>query len=393
MVARRSAGRERAGLTAGPPRRDEPAGPGARSVRDDAAVWARVNSRRARAVLLGAAGALLLGAPGAGAAGISALRGPSLWIVHAGEPAAIAVQARQAGVRTLLVKAADGTTPDPQFSPALVSALRASGLTVCGWTFAYGSEPAAEAAAAVASVRAGAQCLVVDAEGEYDSRYGSAQVFVRSLRSALGPGFPIALAGQAETFQHPKFPYSVFLGPGAFQLDMPQIYWHDLGLSVPAAYRLAIAENALYGRPIVPVGQLYGGVGAQEVAQFAALADEYGSPGASFFDLDSAEPALLAAVVPRLRPDVRIVARPSNDPARCGRRRGAVGAGAAQRRGGATAGRRLLRRADARALVTRFQARHDLRRSGILDAPTWRALLRVRPRVPSWARRPPDSAL
>ncbi len=351
-----------------------------------------MNSRRARAVLLGAAGALLLGAPGAGAAGISALRGPSLWIVHAGEPAAIAVQARQAGVRTLLVKAADGTTPDPQFSPALVSALRASGLTVCGWTFAYGSEPAAEAAAAVASVRAGAQCLVVDAEGEYDSRYGSAQVFVRSLRSALGPGFPIALAGQAETFQHPKFPYSVFLGPGAFQLDMPQIYWHDLGLSVPAAYRLAIAENTLYGRPIVPVGQLYGGVGAQEVAQFAALADEYGSPGASFFDLDSAEPALLAAVVPRLRPDVRIVARPST--IRPGADGDAVlwaqellnGAGARLPAGG------YFGAQTARALV-RFQARHDLRRSGILDAPTWRALLRVRPRVPSWARRPPDSAL
>jgi peptidoglycan hydrolase-like protein with peptidoglycan-binding domain len=43
--------------------------------------------------------------------------------------------------------------------------------------------------------------------------------------------------------------------------------------------------------------------------------------------------------------------------------------------------------------VAGFQRRHRLRRSGVLDAATWRALLRVHPRVPSWAKRPPDSAL
>ncbi len=335
---------------------------------------------------------MLLGAPGAAAAPSSALRAPSLWIAHAGEPAAIAAQAQQAGVHTLLIKAADGATPDPQFTPALLSALRASGLTVCGWTFAYGADPAGEAAAAIGAARAGAQCLIVDAEGQYDSRYGPAQAFVRALRNALGRAFPIALAGQAETFQHPKFPYSVFLGPGAFQLDMPQMYWHDLGLTVPAAYGLAIGENALYGRPIVPVGQLYGGVSVAEVGQFATLAAEYGAPGASFFDLDSAEPALLAAVVPRVVPAIRLVARPAT--IRPGADGDAVlwaqelldGAGARLPIGG------FFGAQTARA-VTRFQARHRLRRSGVLDGPTWRALLRVHPRVPSWAKRPPDSAL
>ncbi|HXB16952.1 MAG TPA: peptidoglycan-binding domain-containing protein [Solirubrobacteraceae bacterium] len=330
-------------------------------------------------------------APAAGAEP-SPLRAPSLWIAHAGEPAAIAAQARPAGVRTLLVKAADGTTPDPQFTPALVSALRASGLSVCAWTFAYGTDPAGEAAAAVAAVRAGAQCLVVDAEGQYDSRYGQAQLFVRSLRGALGRAFPIALAGQAETLQHPKFPYSVFLGPGAFQLDMPQAYWHDLGLTPGAAVSVAIGENALYGRPIVPVGQLYGGVGAAEVGQFATFAAEHGSPGASFFDLDSAEPALLAAVVPHVAPAIRLAARPAT--VRPGADGDEVlwaqellnGAGAHLPAGG------FFGAQTGRALV-RFQAHHRLARTGVLDAPTWRALLRVRPRVPSWAKRPPDSAL
>jgi hypothetical protein len=350
------------------------------------------NIRRLRLPLACAAAALLLAAPGAGAASISALRTPSLWIVHAAEPAAIASQAQATRVRTVLVKAADGTTPELQFTSTLVSGLRASGLTVCAWTFAYGADPAGEAAAAVLAVRAGAQCLVVDAEGSYDGRYGPAQTFVHALRSALGRAFPIALAGQAETLEHPQFPYSVFLGPGAFQVDMPQIYWHDLGLSVPGADRLAMSENALYGRPIVPVGQLYGGVSATEVGQFATLAAEYGTGGASFFDLDSAEPAALAVVAPRAVPHVRLRAPAST--IRAGADGDEVlwaqellnGAGAHLPAGG-------FYGAQTSAAVTRFQARHRLHRSGVLDAPTWRALLKVRPRVPSWAKRPPDSAL
>jgi peptidoglycan hydrolase-like protein with peptidoglycan-binding domain len=42
--------------------------------------------------------------------------------------------------------------------------------------------------------------------------------------------------------------------------------------------------------------------------------------------------------------------------------------------------------------VAAFQARHHLSASGLLDAATWKALLRFRPREPSWAAGPPDSA-
>jgi peptidoglycan hydrolase-like protein with peptidoglycan-binding domain len=42
--------------------------------------------------------------------------------------------------------------------------------------------------------------------------------------------------------------------------------------------------------------------------------------------------------------------------------------------------------------VASFQARHRLRVDGILRPATWKALLRFRPREPSWAGGPPDSA-
>ena len=42
--------------------------------------------------------------------------------------------------------------------------------------------------------------------------------------------------------------------------------------------------------------------------------------------------------------------------------------------------------------VTTFQSRHRLRPDGVLGPATWKALLRLRPREPSWASGPPDCA-
>src|SRR6202012_1414507 len=107
-------------------------------------------------------------------------------------------------------------------TPELLSSLTSQGISVCAWTFVYGEHPAAEAAAAEAAVAAGARCLLIDAEEHYDGRYGAAQTFVGALRRKLGRSFPIGLAGEALIALHPKFPYSVFLGPGGFNVDMPQ---------------------------------------------------------------------------------------------------------------------------------------------------------------------------
>jgi hypothetical protein len=327
-------------------------------------------------------------------AGSSPLATNALWVRAASTqstPQQLAGEAAQGGVHALFVKAADGATVEAQFSAALVGGLRAAGMSVCAWTFAYGGDPQGEANAALAAVANGAQCLVIDAEGQYDGRYGAAQLFVRTLRAKLGRAFPIGLAGQAEASEHPTFPYSVFLGPGGFGFDLPQIYWRDLGLGVDGAFAQTMSQNALYGRPILPVGQLYDEPPAAEVTRFRALTAAFGAPGWSFFDLDGAQPATLASL--------------GTPPPRLGRRRatlptiraGADGdqvvwaqehlnaAGAKLPVGGFYGAR------TARA-VAQFQRRRHLPTDGVLTPATWRALLRLRPREPSWALAPPQSA-
>jgi peptidoglycan hydrolase-like protein with peptidoglycan-binding domain len=330
----------------------------------------------------------------------SPFTGTALWVAEVpaqSTPQQLAGQAAQGGVHTLFVKAADGSTADPQFTAALVSGLRAAGETVCGWTFAYGENPLGEAAAAVAAVHAGAQCLIVDAEGAYDTRYGAAQLFVRTLRSQLGSAFPMGLAGQAEVLQHPKFPYSVFLGPGGFNFDLPQIYWLDLGVSVDAAYSATIDINSVYGRPIVPVGQLYESPlaarspSATEVTRFRALAGAYGSPGLSFFDLDRVQSEVLASFgTPATRLARKRVLGPTLPAGADGdevvwAQELLNGAGARLPVGG------FLGAQTTRA-IAHFQARHHLRASGLLGPATWKALSRLHAREPSWAKAPPDSA-
>ncbi len=341
--------------------------------------------------------ALSLGAlaPAAGLAASSSapqpFTGQALWVNQVVAPQTgrgLAAEAAGAGAKTLYVKAAEGSTAELQFSAVLVSEIRAAGERVCAWTFARGQEPAAEAAAAVGAVRDGAQCLVVDAEGEYDKLYGAAQLFVRTLRAQLGAAFPIGLASQAEVAQHPTFPYSVFLGPGGFNVVLPEIYWRDFGVSVDAAYAATIGPNSIYGRPILPLGQLYGSPAPAELARFRALAHAYGARGSSFFDLDVAQPQELAALAtPAPALARKLVIAPTLRAGACGdeivQAQELLNAAGAHLPVGGFFG------AETERAVSAFQARHRLTPSGVLGAGTWRALLRSRPREPSWGSAAP----
>jgi peptidoglycan hydrolase-like protein with peptidoglycan-binding domain len=223
----------------------------------------------------------------------TAFDGDGMWIWYVakssgGDVDQIAADAALHGITTVFVKSSDGKTYWNQFSKGLVDALHQRGLKVCAWPFIYGNLPTTEAKLSARAVARGADCLVIDAEGQYEGKYKSASTYMTKLRKAVGPDYPIGLAGFPYVDYHPAFPYSVFLGPGGAQYNVPQMYWRDIGVSVDTIYAHAYAWNALYGRKIYPLGQLYQNPPAKEVVRFRQLAAAYGATGISWWSWQSA---------------------------------------------------------------------------------------------------------
>jgi hypothetical protein len=225
-----------------------------------------------------------------GAVSGSAFDGQGMWIWYmsksnGGNIASIAAQAHAAGVTTLFIKSSDGSTNYwSQFSAQLVAELHANGLKACAWQYVYGTNPGGEANLGAQAAANGADCLVIDAESEYEGHYAAAQAYINGLRAKVGPAFPVALATFPYVSYHPSLPYSVFLGPNGAQYNAPQMYWKDIGVSVDTVYANTYIGNRIYGRPIFPLGQTYGGVSSADVLRFREEAVDYGATGYSFWD-------------------------------------------------------------------------------------------------------------
>jgi hypothetical protein len=214
-----------------------------------------------------------------------------IWVLgssNGGSVSSIVTRAHRNGVRTLMIKSADGSGTWSQFNPQLVSALHANGLRACAWQYVYGDQPLAEAQAGAAAVTAGADCLLIDAESQYEGKYVSAQTYVNTLRQLIGPSFPVALAGFPYVDYHPAFPYSVFLGPGGAQYNVPQMYWVDIGTTVDDVYAHTYSFNMAYQRPISPLGQVYNSPSAGDLRHFRQVSRAYGAPGVSWWDWQEA---------------------------------------------------------------------------------------------------------
>ena len=134
----------------------------------------------------------------------------------------IITRARHSDIGTVYIKSGDSNDTWSQFNRPLIQRLHRGGLDVCAWQFVYGSHPVGEAKVGAASVRRGADCLVIDAEGQYEGKYAAADRYIRALRRRIGGSFPLSLAGFPYVDYHPAFPYSVFLGPGGAHFSQPQ---------------------------------------------------------------------------------------------------------------------------------------------------------------------------
>ena len=214
-------------------------------------------------------------------------RGMWIWYVSAsngGNLSSIIAQARAHRISTMMIKSGDGSSMWSQFDPTLVSALHAAGIRVCAWQYVYGTHPQLEAQVGAEAVKDGADCLLIDAESEYEGKYVAAQTYMTQLRSLIGANFPVALASFPYVDYHPAFPYSVFLGPGGAQFNVPQMYWKDIGTTVDAVYSHTLSYNRVYGRTIIPLGQTYSNPSAADVMRFRLLSRAYGTPGVSWWD-------------------------------------------------------------------------------------------------------------
>jgi Putative peptidoglycan binding domain len=314
------------------------------------------------------------GAPAAGP-----FLGNGMWIwqlgrSNGGDPSAIAARALAHGVNTVFIKSSDGRSWWPQFSPALVSTLKAAGLRVCAWQYVYGLAPYAEANLGIHAAQVGADCLVIDAEKEYEGRYAQADAYVRTLRAAVGPGYPIGLAGFPYVDYHPAFPYSVFLGPDGAQFNVPQMYWRAIGTTVDRVYSHTMAWNLPYGKPVFPLGQLWENPSPREITRFRQLAAAYGASGVSWWDWQEASARGWRAVGATIASPA--TAGPLGYPRL---RRGARGdlvllAQERLRAAGVAVPLSGVLGAGTQSALRAFQASNGVPATGVLDTATWRAL-------------------
>jgi hypothetical protein len=318
-------------------------------------------------------------------------QGMWVWYVsrsEGGSIPAILARARRFDIGTVYVKAGDGGGTWSQFSRSLVTALHAGGLDVCAWQFVYGDNPVAEARVGAAAVKKGADCLVIDAEGDYEGKYASADRYIRALRARIGEAFPLSLAGFPYVDYHPSFPYSVFFGPGGATYNQPQMYWKTIGTSVRTVYEHTYLFNRIWGHPIYPIGQTYEGPGGASLRLFRRFAASYGGLPPSWWDWQEtsgrewgalgAESALRPVAGYQQDPTHPVLKRKSAGDMVVWAQEHLVAAGADLPVTG------FFGRQTARA-VRAFKDAHGLAANGVIDTETWDQLLTFEPYRMRWA--------
>jgi hypothetical protein len=329
-----------------------------------------------------------------GASSPNPYRGDGMWIWYVsrasgGDLGRIARKARRHGIETVYIKSSDGSTSWSQFRRGLVSYLHGRGLRVCAWQFVYGRRPGAEARRGAEAVEKGADCLVVDAESNYEGRYAAADTYVDKLRHKIGDSFPTALTSFPYVDYHPAFPYSVFLGPGGVRYNLPQLYWHTIGVTVGEGYQHTFRFNRVYRRGIYPLGQTYDDPPPRQIRRFRRMAISYELGGLSWWSWQHTS-----------RREWRAVGRNVQAIPGAGRSGSGYPMLAKGSRGDLVVwAQEHLKRSEeslpvtgyfgrqTRRAVRRFQRSKGQADDGRVGPRTWRALLDVAPRTVDWSSR------
>jgi hypothetical protein len=349
--------------------------------------------RRRQSALAGLIVAVLATALASPSAGANPLSGNAMWIWYVsqsgGSAAEIARKAHNHDVRTVLVKSSDGSSAWSQFTPSLVSGLHSRGIKVCAWQFVYGNNPGDEARRGAGAVADGADCLVIDAEGSYEGKYAAADHYIRALRSRIGRGYPVALAGFPYVDYHPSYPYSVFMGRGGAQYNAPQMYWRAIGTSVGNVYAHTYRYNRPYHRPIFPLGQTYQDPPDKEIRHFRKYGLDYGASGVSWWSWQETDRSEWQTVGEKLSGGMRGFEPTFDYPYLS---QGSAGdlvvlAQELLKSSGRHVGVSGYFNADTVTAVRRFQRDHGIAVTGAIGDKTWKALREYRPYRVHWSKR------
>jgi hypothetical protein len=230
---------------------------------------------------------LLLAAAPRPAAAKSAFQGQGMWIWYVkqaerGDVAKIVAKAKRYKIKTVFVKSGDGASWWQQWDD-YAAQLKAAGLKVCAWQYVYGKYPVVEAELAARAANNGADCIVIDAEVEYVNRYRQARQYITRLRSQISSSYPVGFTSFAYPDFHPTIPYSVFLGPGGAQWNLPQMYNWIFPTTVAKVFDHTYRYNKIYQRPIHPLGQTYNGVTYAQAKAFRRYVKRYRAKGYSWW--------------------------------------------------------------------------------------------------------------
>jgi peptidoglycan hydrolase-like protein with peptidoglycan-binding domain len=322
----------------------------------------------------------------------TAFDGQGMWIWYVsksdgGSLPSIVAQAKADGIGTLFVKSSDGSESYwSQFSPELVAAVHGAGLKVCAWQYVYGSNPVGEAELGARAAQTGADCLVIDAESEYEGRYAAAQQYMQTLRGKVGADYPIGLASFPYVDYHESLPYSVFLGPGGAQFDAPQMYWKDIGVSVESIFSTTYEQNLIYGREIEPLGQTYQRPSASELVAFRSLSNAYGASGLSWWDWQETGSTGWQAMTEPLNPELKVPSPEMTAPLLKEKAKGDQVLWMQEHLATAVPAQQITGIFDAAtaANLKEFQSAHGLPATGETDASTWGDLLALAPVAVEW---------
>lgn len=67
-------------------------------------------------------------------------------------------------------------------------------------------------------------------------------------------------------------------------MNLPQMYWRDIGVSPAKIMQDTYRANRALGRPVYPIGQTWNNPGTGQLKAFQAAAKAAGAPGISWWD-------------------------------------------------------------------------------------------------------------